>query len=240
MALATTLAPGAAQNQIKQANANQAGGGGGDAEPEPEPEPTDADAKADTDAAGSSSEDGDDVVVLTDSNFADEVTADDVWLVEFYAPWCGHCKTLAPEYEKAATELKGTCKLGKVDATANEAIAGKHDIGGCECSARPCGAGAVRCSAERTPVVKGTRPPLGTVPPRIVLDFCEVCRAWPAKHHNPVTPPPLTPNCTCCRPDAQDLQGRRGGQGPRVRWRAHHGHDRLQDEGRRACKGAAR
>jgi len=117
-------------NQIKQANANQAGGGGGDAEPEPEPEPTDADAKADTDAAGSSSEDGDDVVVLTDSNFADEVTADDVWLVEFYAPWCGHCKTLAPEYEKAATELKGTCKLGKVDATANEAIAGKHDIGG--------------------------------------------------------------------------------------------------------------
>ena len=56
--------------------------------------------------------------------------SDDLWLVEFYAPWCGHCKNLAPEWAKAATQLKGEVKVGKVDATAETALGQRFKIGG--------------------------------------------------------------------------------------------------------------
>jgi protein disulfide-isomerase A6 len=46
------------------------------------------------------------------------------------APWCGHCKNLAPEWAKAATELKGKVKLGAVDATVNTIIASKYGVQG--------------------------------------------------------------------------------------------------------------
>jgi thiol-disulfide isomerase/thioredoxin len=56
--------------------------------------------------AGSIGVQGEDVLALTPDTFEREVGLDQHVLVEFYAPWCGHCKRLAPEYEKLAGVFK--------------------------------------------------------------------------------------------------------------------------------------
>jgi len=74
---------------------------------------------------------GNDAIELTDSNFESTVLdSEDPWLVEFMAPWCGHCKNLAPEWARAATELKGKVKLGVVDATVHTQIAQRYGVQG--------------------------------------------------------------------------------------------------------------
>ena len=71
-----------------------------------------------------------DVLDLTTDNFDTTLTENPVVLVEFFAPWCGHCKTLAPKFDQAAAQLKGIAPLAKVDCTAQEQVCSRFGVRG--------------------------------------------------------------------------------------------------------------
>lgn len=66
---------------------------------------------------------------LTSKDF-DEVIKGDLTLVKFFAPWCGHCKTMAEPYKEAADALKGKAVLAEVDATVEKELAEKYQVQG--------------------------------------------------------------------------------------------------------------
>jgi protein disulfide-isomerase A6 len=75
---------------------------------------------------------GAEVEILTDANFGSRVEGDSdtPFLVDFYAPWCGHCKRLEPELEDAAKTLDGKMRIGKLDATIHKRTARKYQVEG--------------------------------------------------------------------------------------------------------------
>jgi protein disulfide-isomerase-like protein len=69
------------------------------------------------------------VVQLRDENFRQLVLdSSETWLVEFYAPWCGHCRNLAPTWEKAARRLEGIVRVGAVDCEKHRALAQEYGV----------------------------------------------------------------------------------------------------------------
>jgi len=86
--------------------------------------------KSSSSSSGSKSN-KDEVIVLDETNFnALVMNSKDIWMIEFYAPWCGHCKSLEPEWKQAAGNLKGQVKLAKVDATENQQLAQRFGVSG--------------------------------------------------------------------------------------------------------------
>jgi thioredoxin 1 len=65
---------------------------------------------------------------ITDSTFKSEVASHGTVLVDFWAPWCGPCKMIAPVLEELDAELGGSVKIVKVNVDENGQSAGEFGV----------------------------------------------------------------------------------------------------------------
>ena len=66
-------------------------------------------------------------IELTQDNF-DATVADGVVMVDFWAPWCGPCRMIAPVIDKLATDYAGKAKICKVNTDEQQELASKYGI----------------------------------------------------------------------------------------------------------------
>lgn len=71
------------------------------------------------------------IVTIDEQNFGQEVTSSTTpVMLDFWAPWCGPCKMIAPSLNELADEYKGRVKIGKVNVDENQNLAVKFGISG--------------------------------------------------------------------------------------------------------------
>ena len=71
------------------------------------------------------------VMVLTESNFNEKIGTIPYMVVKFYAPWCGHCRNLAPDYELASQMLEiigSKTVLAELDGTKAHQVMDKYEL----------------------------------------------------------------------------------------------------------------
>ena len=66
-------------------------------------------------------------IELTDANFNKTIEKNDIIIIDFWAPWCGPCKSFGPVYEKVSDEYPGIV-FGKVNTEEQQALGGHFQI----------------------------------------------------------------------------------------------------------------
>ncbi|KAJ3333148.1 hypothetical protein HDU76_011065 [Blyttiomyces sp. JEL0837] len=69
------------------------------------------------------------VIYLTDATYS-TLTNNSDWFIMFHAPWCGHCKNLAPTWAELAAAMKNEVNIGKVDCTTETKLTKRFNIRG--------------------------------------------------------------------------------------------------------------